>query len=51
MSRTARNFLILRTWCDWQEEISARGGRAHPAFAEQEARLRREADFLIGYFA
>lgn len=51
MSDTARRFTILRNWCDWQDEISARGGRAHPAFPEHEARLRREAAFLIGYFA
>lgn len=51
MSRAARWFLILRNWCDWQDEISAAGGRVHPHFAEQEARLRREAAWLIGYMA
>lgn len=51
MSRTALHFLILRTWCDWQDEISAAGGRAHRDYAEQESKLRRDAAWLIGYFA
>lgn len=47
MSRTARNFLILRNWIDWQDDLTAEGKRPHPWFFDGCAQLRRDAMFLI----
>lgn len=51
MSRTARDFLRLMHWCNWQDEMSVAGIAAHPLFREQDAKLRRDAAYLIGYMA
>lgn len=51
MSSTARQFLIRRNWCDWQDELTAAGQRPHPWFFDLCAQVRRDAEFLIGFMA
>jgi len=51
VSNTARQFVILRNWCDWQDERTAAGHPPHPHFFEQCAKLKRDAAFIIGWMA
>lgn len=51
MSSTARQFVILRNWCDWQDDLTASGLRVHPRFFEACAQVRRDAAYLIGFMA
>lgn len=51
MSSTARDFLRLRLWCDWQDDLTAEGRRPHPYFFDACAKVKRDAAYIIGYYA
>ena len=51
MSSTAREFLRLRSWVEWQDGLTAEGRSMHPWLLDLSAKLKRDAAYLIGWMA